>query len=52
MRLSAALESIQQLGFDTAPLIYFVERHPDYFERMLRIMQYVDSGRITHAGAL
>jgi predicted nucleic acid-binding protein len=46
MKLPAALRGIRQLAFDTAPLIYFVERHPSYFDRMLFIMRYVDRGLI------
>lgn len=46
MKLPAALRGIRQLAFDTAPLIYFVERNPSYFERMLFIMGYVDRGLI------
>lgn len=46
MKLPAALRGIRQLAFDTAPLIYFVERHPNYFDRMLFIMRYVDRGLI------
>lgn len=30
MRLDEALQGILRLGIDTAPFIYFVERHPDY----------------------
>lgn len=46
MKLPDGLRGIRQLAFDTAPLIYFVERHPSYFDRMLFIMRYVDSGLI------
>jgi len=46
MKLPAGLRGIRQLAFDSAPLIYFVERHPDYFDRMLFIMRYVDRGLI------
>lgn len=49
--LPDALRGIQHLGFDTAPLIYFIERHPAYFDRMLFIMQYVDGGLITGLSA-
>lgn len=46
MKLPAILQGVRQLAFDTAPLIYFVERHPSYFDRMLFIMRYVDRGLI------
>ena len=34
MRLADALENVRRLFLDTAPAIYFLERHPVYFERM------------------
>lgn len=47
MKLPDALRGIRQLGFDSVTLIYFVEQHPSYFDRMLFIMRYVDSGPIS-----
>lgn len=46
MKLPDALRGIRQIAFDTAPLIYFVEQHPDYFDRVLFIMRQVDAGAI------
>jgi predicted nucleic acid-binding protein len=46
MRLENALTGIAALGFDTAPLIYFVERHPTYVGIMRAILQRVDTGAI------
>ncbi|MEQ8676353.1 MAG: hypothetical protein RLP44_10505 [Aggregatilineales bacterium] len=37
MNIEDALGGIRQLAIDTAPLIYFIERHPDYFDRPLFI---------------
>jgi predicted nucleic acid-binding protein len=51
MKVSAALQGIQRLAFDTAPMIYFVEKHPVYFDRMLSVMKYVDSGQIRGGAA-
>jgi hypothetical protein len=51
VKLPNALRSIRQLAFDTAPLIYFIEKHPDYFDRMLFIMGYVDEGLISGVSA-
>ena len=34
MKLANALENVQRLFLDTAPAIYFLERHPAYFARM------------------
>ena len=44
MKLPNALRDIRHLAFDTTPLIYFIEKHPDYFDRMLCIMGSVDEG--------
>jgi predicted nucleic acid-binding protein len=46
MRLDNALSGIGTLGFDTAPLIYFVERHPRYVEMMRAVIQRVDTGAL------
>jgi predicted nucleic acid-binding protein len=46
MKLSDALQGIRRLAFDSAPLIYFVERHPVYFDRMLFIMRHINAGPI------
>ncbi len=46
MKLPDALRGVRQLAFDTSALIYFIERHPTYFDRMLFIMRYVDEGLI------
>ena len=40
MKLPDGLRGIRQLAFDTAPLIYFVERNPIYFDRVLFIRLY------------
>ncbi len=34
MKLAGVLENVQRLFLDTAPVIYFLERHPVYFLRM------------------
>jgi predicted nucleic acid-binding protein len=46
MKLDLAIEGITALGFDTAPLIYFVERHTNYLDLMRAIIQRVDSGKV------
>ena len=46
MKLDDALNGITALGIDTAPLIYFVERHPEYLDLMREILQRVDAGQI------
>ena len=44
MHLDQALTGITALGFDTAPLIYLVERHPAYADIVREIIRRVDTG--------
>lgn len=44
--LTDALAGVTALAFDTAPLIYFIERHPTYLELMRGILGRVDAGTI------
>ena len=46
MKLDDALKGITLIALDTAPLIYFVERHLEYAERMRSIIRRIDSGQI------
>jgi predicted nucleic acid-binding protein len=46
-RLDEALRDITALAFDTAPLIYFVERHPAYLDVMRAVLHRVEAGIIT-----
>lgn len=45
-RLAEALAGVARLGFDTAPFIYFIERHPHYTGRLREIYQRVDTGTL------
>ncbi len=42
----AVLTEITQLGLDTSPFIYFVERHPVYLPMMRDVVRRVDEGAI------
>lgn len=46
MTLNDVLENVELLGIETAPFIYFVEKHPKYIERMRGVFQRVDAGRM------
>lgn len=46
MRLSEALSGVSCLGIDTAPFIYFVERHPDYLDLMRAVIRRIDAGEL------
>jgi hypothetical protein len=47
MPLADVLTTITALGFDTAPFIYFVERHPRYVDMMRDRFGHVDNGSVT-----
>ncbi|HEY9422082.1 MAG TPA: PIN domain-containing protein [Thermoanaerobaculia bacterium] len=42
----AALEGVQKLGIDTAPLIYFVESHPDYAPLTRIVIERAEAGEL------
>ena len=44
--IDEVLVGVTSLGFDTAPLIYFVERHPAYVDIMREFVQRVDTGAV------
>lgn len=46
MPLAAALANVAALGLDTAPFIYFIERHPVYLDRMRAIFRRVQAGTV------
>jgi predicted nucleic acid-binding protein len=46
-KLDEVLAGVTRLGFDTSPLIYFVERHPAYVDIMREVLRRVDTGAIT-----
>src|SRR5215470_5410294 len=47
LRISDALNGVRLLGIETAPFIYFVERHPTYVDRMRAIIRLVDEGTVS-----
>lgn len=47
MRLDEALTDIARLYLDTAPVIYLVERNPQFFDRVRHVFQKVDEGTLT-----
>lgn len=44
MTIHQALSGVTALGFDTAPLIYFVEQNATYVDRVREIIRRVDAG--------
>lgn len=47
MKLIEQLVLGGQIFLDTAPVIYFVEKNPDYLERSHVVFSYLDEGRFT-----
>ncbi|MDX2076863.1 MAG: PIN domain-containing protein [bacterium] len=46
MKIKDAFNGISKLALDTAPIIYFVEKHPDYLQKMRYVFQLIDIGQI------
>lgn len=44
MSISSTLNGVDLLGVETAPFIYFVEKHPKYIDRMRSVFHQVDQG--------
>lgn len=51
MKIQDALKGISKLALDTAPIIYFVEKHPDYLSKVRYIFQHIDMGQIMACSA-
>ncbi len=52
-KMADAMQGVTRLGFDTSPLIYFVERDPRYISLMREVFGLVASGQVTgHTGAI
>ncbi len=47
MKIDAALQNITHLFLDTAPVIYYVEKNPQYFATVEFVFDQIDSGSIT-----
>ena len=47
MKLVEQLESARQIFLDTAPVIYFVEKNPDYLEKSQAVFSRLDEGKFT-----
>ena len=41
------LQGVQQLGLDTAPFIYFIERNPIFIDRARAVFRLISAGTIT-----
>jgi predicted nucleic acid-binding protein len=46
VKIEVALKGVQNLCLDTAPLIYYTEKHPNYFDLMQAIFKHVQQSKI------
>ncbi len=44
MMLDEALAGVTTVGFDTSPIIYLIETHPEYDELVTEIFRRIDQG--------
>ncbi len=42
MRVADALAHVERIFLDTAPVIYYVEKNPNYFDAIARIFDWID----------
>jgi predicted nucleic acid-binding protein len=47
MKLAERLESLRRVFLDTAPVIYFVEKNPDFSTKVQPIFSKLDDGTLT-----
>ena len=47
MTTADPLQHIQRLAIDTAPFIYFIERHPAYLSQMRAVFERITQGNLT-----
>lgn len=47
MKLAEQLESLRQVFLDAAPVIYFVEKNPDFAEKVQPLFSKLDEGTLT-----
>jgi predicted nucleic acid-binding protein len=46
VKLVDALRGVQRLAIETAPIIYFIEKHPSYLSIMREVLKLVEAGTI------
>lgn len=46
-RIKNALVGVTRLAIDTAPIIYFIESHPDYDSLVTEVFRFVSEGVVT-----
>ncbi len=46
MKVDEALRGVSRIALDTAPVIYFIERHPAYITRVTEVFQEIDRGHL------
>jgi predicted nucleic acid-binding protein len=47
VKVEETLSGVTRLYLDTAPVIYLVEHHPQFFDQVRNVFQRVDEGQLT-----
>ena len=47
MNISEHLQGVRQLFLDTAPVVYYVEKNPQYLDRVRAVFTQIDNGTLT-----
>lgn len=47
MKIEEALAGVTRIYLDTAPVIYLVERHAEFFDQVSAVFRRVDEGQLT-----
>lgn len=46
VKIADALSGVNRISFDTAPVIYYIENHPIYVNKMDDIIKYIENNNI------
>jgi len=51
MKISSRLKNVRRIFLDTAPVIYYVEKNPDYLDRVQVVFESLDAGNLAGAAS-
>ncbi|MBN2385583.1 MAG: PIN domain-containing protein [Anaerolineales bacterium] len=46
MKISAKLKNVHRIFLDTAPVIYFIEKNPNYLQKVKVVFEHLDDGTL------
>jgi predicted nucleic acid-binding protein len=47
MKISKRLESVKRIFLDSAPVIYYIEKNPDYLDKTQPVFERLDDGSLS-----